>query len=322
MKTNRSLKFATIALVALGLSACGGGGGSDTVTENGTPSTGNGNGNGGTTTPTAMTGSIDQSSASIAENGSTEFVITTKDKDQALDVTVSSQPSVGSVDYSVSGDTVSITYTVGDITQASSGDFTIQVQDKDDTLEYSVSIAIENTSAEAVIAQAQALITTVEAQSFTNDIELVGESYVALQFIGGDIDGATKTTHTNKLSDAVSALKTTLYSGSGALSKDALSDSITAYQNGSKDETALQSSIDDVIAQVNEPAASLLAVINEISEASGNTPALPSYKVTVSSEAVSGFIGNSDYGQWEGETWVFADNYSIVEDAASTPCFQ
>lgn len=318
MKTTRSLKFATIALVALGLSACGGGGGSDTVKNNSNPPAG---GNGGTTTPTAMTGSIDQTSASIGENGSADFVITTKDKDQALNVEITAS-TTGSVDYTVNGDVVSVSYSVGDIQSETTASFSVAVKDKDDTLEYTITVDVANTSAEAVIASAQAVVSSIEAQSFGSDLELVGDSYIALQFIGGDINGATKASHKAQLSNAISTMQTSLYSGEQSLASLKLGDDIAAYQNGSIDEGTLANNTQFALSKVNASAEALLSVLNDIADASANTPALPSYTVTATSESVSGLIGNDDYGQWDDETWVFADKYSILEDAASTPCFQ
>ena len=336
MKKISNLKpIPAVLLATFALSACGGGGGDSASDENSnatqtttTPTSNDGNnGNGGGTTtqppaPTPMTISVDTSTAAIDELDSTVFVITANDVEGTLAADTSGYTGDGTVTTAINGSVITITYQAAELQRDAIETIPVVVTDDDDTENASLTITLTNASAEAVIEDYQTLASAAEnTAALTSDIALIGKSYAAIQYLVGDINRSQKNGFDSSIDTAVEAATSLFENDESVVTPDYIAAQITKYQNGELNESALVEAQAEALRFIAQTNTNLLSLINDVAEGSSTTPALPDYMVTVQGKGVSGFIGNPTYGEWRDETWVFSDDYSIIADAASTPCF-
>lgn len=314
------LKAIYCAIALTQVTACGGG---SEANSNNNSSGGSGNPPVTTNPPVTkdmtVTSSVER--ITLGENEEVTFTLTAHDETGALSADLTQYAGIGSVSSVINGSTISITYSLPDMDNNASEDIPITVKDSDDEVELSIPVSAINTSGEVTLGKVKAFRNAIEQRSVYNDILLAAKSYSAMQYLNGEISKSTSI----KQSESLASAKSESYMWGFDVYMDVnvgrIDERIANYENSEIAEPELDTLFYSIRDKLTNGAAYLIEAANEVAVQSGNTPPFPSYIVSTSPLGVSGFIGNEQYGSWEGDNWVFKQEYLLLNNVINSPCY-
>jgi hypothetical protein len=313
------LKSFYCALLLTQITACGGG-----SSDSDTPSSSVGSNPPTETTPPAikaMTINSSIDSISLAENEHIKFIISVNDETGPLLVDVSQYKGIGSVTTTISGSVISIHYSIPELDNNISEVIPVVLKDNDDEVIFNIPTIGINTSGEAILSKVKSLRDTIAQRTTYNDILLAFKSYTTLLYINGQISKSTSIKQNENLISAKNEAFRWGFDVYMDVNVERINERITEYVNGEASEAQLQESLNSIRDKLTFGASYLIGAANNIAEQTPNIPVFTSYQVSVSSLGVSGFVDNEEYGSWEGDNWVFKDEYALLSSVISSSCF-
>ncbi|CCQ11036.1 hypothetical protein PALB_19100 [Pseudoalteromonas luteoviolacea B = ATCC 29581] len=310
------LKAIYCALVLTQVTACGGGSEANSYDGSVNPPTGT---NPPVNKDMTVTSSVER--INLGESEEVTFTLTAHDETGTLSVDLSQYAGIGSVSSVINGSIISVTYSLPVLNNNASEDIPITVKDSDDEIAFSVPVSAINTSGEIILNKVKVLRNTIEQQTVYNDILLAAKSYSAMQYLNGEISKSTSIKQSESLASAKSESFMWGFDVYMDVNVGRIDERIANYQNSEIAEPELETLFYSIRDKLTNGAAYLIEAANEIAEQSGNTSPFPSYIVSASSLGVSGFIGNEQYGSWEGDTWVFKQEYQLLNQVVTSPCY-
>ncbi len=314
------LKAIYCALVLTQVTACGGG--SETNSNN--------NSSGGSSNPPVttyppvtkdMTVTSSVESISLGENKAVTFILTAHDETGTLSIDLSKYAGIGSVSSVINGSTISITYSLPDIDNNVSEEIPITVRDSDDEVAFNIPVSAINTSGEITLDKIKTLRNAIEQRAVYNDILLAAKSYSAMQYLNGEISKSTLIKQSESLASAKSESFMWGFDVYMDVNVERIDERIVNYENSEIAEPELETLFYSIRDKLTNGAAYLIEATNGIAEQSSSTPLFPSYIVSASPLGVSGFIGNEQYGSWQGDDWVFTEEYQLLNNVVKSPCY-
>lgn len=310
------LKTLYCAIALTQVTACGGGNEANSPDDSVNPPT-------GTNPPVTkdMTVASSVESITLGENEDVTFTLTALDETGTLSVNLSQYAGIGTVTSTINGSTISVTYSLPTLDNNASEDIPITVNDSDDEVAFNIPVSAINTSGEVTLNKVKALRNAIEQRSVYNDILLAAKSYTAMQYLNGEISKSTSI----KQSESLASAKSESYMWGFDVYMDVnvgrIDERIANYENNEIAEPELDTLFYSIRDKLTNGAAYLIEAANGIAEQSGSTTPFPSYIVSASPLGVSGFIGNEQYGSWEGGGWVFKQEYQLLNNVIISPCY-
>jgi len=310
------LKAIYCAIALTQVTACGGGSEANSPDGSVNPPT-------GTNPPVTknMTVSSSVESITLGENEEVTFTLTAHDETGTLSADLTQYAGIGTVSSTISGSTISVTYSLPEMVNSTSEGIPITVKDSDDEVELSIPVSAINTSGEVTLNKVKTLRNAIEQRSVYNDILLAAKSYSTMQYLNGEISKSTSI----KQSESLSSAKSESYMWGFDVYMDVnvgrIDERIANYENSEIAEPELDTLFYSIRDKLTNGASYLIEAANEVAEQSGSTSPFPSYIVSTSPLGVSGFIGNEQYGSWQGDDWVFTEEYQLLNNVVNSPCY-
>lgn len=268
-----------------------------------------------------MTVTSSVESITLGENEEVTFTLTAHDETETLSIDLSQYAGIGTVSSEITGSIILVTYSLPEMFNSAPEDIPITVKDSDDEVELSIPVSAINTSGEITLNKVKALRNAIEQRSVYNDILLAAKSYSTMQYLNGEISKSTSI----KQSESLASAKSESYMWGFDVYMDVnvgrIDERIANYENSEIAEPELDTLFYSIRDKLTNGAAYLIEAANEVAEQSGNTSPFPSYIVSTSPLGVSGFIGNEQYGSWEGDDWVFKQEYQLLNNVVKSPCY-
>lgn len=311
------LKTLYYAIALTQVTACGGGSNANSSDGSVNPPTDT---NPPVTKDMTVTSSVE--TINSGENEEVTFTLTAHDKTGTLSVDLSQYSGIGTVSSTISGSTISVTYSLPEMDNNASEDIPITVKDSDDEVAFSIPVSAINTSGEIILEKVKALRNAIEERSVYNDILLAAKSYSAMQYLNGEISKSTSIKQSESLASAKSESFMWGFDVYMDVNVGRIDERITNYENSEISEPELETLFYSIRDKLSNGAAYLIDAANGIAEQSGSTAPFPSYIVSVSPLGVSGFIANEKYGSWQGDSWVFKQEYQLLNQVVTSPCYR
>lgn len=321
--------FIFFLVTILSVTACGGGGGGSSEPAPTTPTTGDGGdgGDGGDdgTTPdpdpepeTDMTGERVTSASQIDEGETVNIVYRMSDISGDLTVTLEPTLSEGAsntvYDYAVQGDTVTLSLQAeDDVLMLGTIGMLVTITDESDvSISFQENLALSNASGEEKVTQLEAFVAGSSNFVSLPEETLLVQRLIPLSLMVNSSEGSsyTNVSDVNELVDEELA-DTVLERAEEA------SELLEDYKNMLADETQLdallQTSKDDA-KDFAKPASELISALS--ATLSAVMPDLSVNEVYISTEngMVSLFVGNSQFGSYDGDAWVYKEEYKFMTE--------
>ncbi|MEJ6531758.1 hypothetical protein [Pseudoalteromonas lipolytica] len=310
------LKAIYCAIALTQVTACGGGSNANFSDDSVNPPTGT---NPPVTKDMTVTSSVE--SITLGENEDVTFTLTALDETGTLSVDLSQYAGIGTVSSIISGSTISVTYSLPTLDNNASEDIPITVNDSDDEVAFNIPVSAINTSGEVTLNKVKTLRNAIEQRSVYSDILLAAKSYTAMQYLNGEISKSTSIKQSESLASAKSESYMWGFDVYMDVNVNRINERIANYENNEIAEPELDMLFYSIRDKLTNGAAYLIEAANGIAEQSGSTTPFPSYIVSASPLGVSGFIGNEQYGSWEGGGWVFKQEYQLLNNVIISPCY-
>ncbi|MFT4898807.1 MAG: hypothetical protein ACI9U0_000594 [Flavobacteriales bacterium] len=305
MKNNKLISYLTPCVLIL--SACGGGGGESNTTSNK---------NARIPIP-AMTVSTGSKDLVVDELLTINTILTVKDADQDFTVSIDYSGN-GHLEQVINDDDITVKYTAPEVDRDIEEHFSVTTSDKDDAVTTLFSVSINNASALLAIASIEKLIVLSESQGYYEELKRVASIAIKMN----SFTNQSKQNQSNLAMMTFEATKQSVLNETQYIEVDPvyLQEQIDSFNNGTSDESHLLSVIEGAASRITLEVGPILAELSRIISLSESIPTIPSYAFSINGNKYSGLIGNTEYGSFVDDEWVFSDEYTILESILLSPC--
>jgi hypothetical protein len=305
MKKSKLITYLTPCIFIL--SACGGGGGASSTTSNKSP----------VIPIPAMTVTTSSKDLVVDELLTINAILSVKNADQDYTVLID-YSGYGNLEQVINGDDLTVKYTAPEVNQEIQEQFSVTISDKDDSITALYSVSINNASALVAITSIEKLIALSESQGYYEELKRVARIAIKMN----SFKNQSKQDQSNLAITSFEATRLSVLNENQYIEVDPvyLQEQIDSFNDGTSNESHLLGVIEGAASRITLEVGPILAELSRIISLSESIPTIPSYSFSINGDKYSGLIGNTEYGSFVDEEWVFSDEYTILESILLSSC--
>ncbi|MDP5145275.1 hypothetical protein ORI98_02320 [Shewanella sp. ULN5] len=248
----------------------------------------------------------------VNENDSSaplSFKITDADENLVVRTTAT---SLGSISHSFSGDNLIVVFNARDVSKFTNVD-TVQVTISGDEEQVSVTLnlSVENTSGNALLTGAKQIESVMRDGGIFTELEMVNTIYSKSNRLLSTIDKEKSVAAIEDVAKAIEDAEQVIYDSFVA---DSIASAVSRYEANQITQSFLSFEVEKALDVADQAALKVVDFVNEMSENSYITPALPNLSFNLYNGQLSAFIGNGSMGEFSDGQWVFLPEFEIIAD--------
>ncbi|QLE85461.1 hypothetical protein FLM48_10460 [Shewanella sp. Scap07] len=226
-------------------------------------------------------------------------------------VSVSAPAGLGTVSYSIQGSNLLVTFAASDMEKHNNSEsIQITVKGEHSEVKANLNVSITNTSGDAELASLKQLAAGINS-SLTDESAQIEYIYRKSGYLLSKLTASEANNLEVDFTGLVNDFSQFIETNNTI---NTLPNVIFQYENGLTKESTLVESAANSLNALDEGTISITAFINNLSDSSGKLPTLPTLKHNFVNGSLSAYVGNLEFGSYEGNTFVFKDQFEIIGD--------